>query len=152
MAIIWYLIFTEIYPKQTINKNRLFIFIPVLYRRKNSYCITVIFLFGTFKHYPQVTSFSWSCLLRSSGYRWHEIDGLAKIFCKALVATSSWDTCDRMDGACNPPWNPWGMCWNVERFPLIRVNCLGLVSHNGWRCFGYSSYSDPLGSSFSTAT
>ena len=80
------------------------------------------------KHYPQVTSFAWSCLLRSSGYRRHEIDGLAKIFCKALVATSSWDTCDRMDGACNPPWNPWnpwGMCWNFERFPLIRVNCWG---------------------------
>lgn len=95
--------FTEIYPKQTSNKNRLFILIPVLYRRKSSYCITVIFLFGTFKHYPQVTSFSWSCLLQSSGYRRHEIDGLAKIFCKALVATSSWDTCDRMDGACTPP-------------------------------------------------
>ena len=27
---IWYLIFTDIYPKQTINKDRLFIFIPVI--------------------------------------------------------------------------------------------------------------------------
>ena len=67
--------------------------------KQKSYCYIFV---RDVKHFPQV-SFSQSWLLRSSGSRRHEfVGGLAKIFCKALVATSSWDTCDRMDGV--PPW------------------------------------------------